>query len=421
MQWLFLLLPVAAASGWLLAWRTGARRRAEGSCDSADPVFFRGLNYLLNEQPDKAIDVFLKLAEVDGETAETHLALGALFRRRGEVDRAIRIHQNLVARETLSNAQRGYALYELGRDYMLAGLFDRAESLFQELVEQGLQDRRALRSLIEIYQAEKDWQRCLETANELRRRSGTPMQTEIAHYHCELAEEYLRHGRRDEARAHLLDAQAIDPGGIRPTMIQAQMEMEGGDASSALTLYRHLARRGPEYLPAMLPELLRCCERLGRDGVAKELGDLFAAHPSPPLMLELSRAIEREYGVEPALHFLQSYLETHADLVAAERLVELRLAHGTAKAAAGDAQLLGVIRHLVAAQPSYRCDQCGFEARALHWQCPSCKGWGSIKAVEPPSLPGHGASAPRSPVTAGAPANLAQRRTERNRHHAGPA
>ncbi|MBK5940821.1 lipopolysaccharide assembly protein LapB [Halochromatium roseum] len=381
MQWLFLLLPIAAASGWLVAWRSGSRRRPEGSCSSGDPVFFRGLNYLLDEQPDKAIDVFLKLAEVDGETAETHLALGALFQRRGEVERAIRIHQNLVARENLSNAQRGYALYELGRDYMLAGLFDRAESLFLELVEQGLQDRRALRSLIEIYQAEKDWRRCLETADQLRRRSDQPMQTEIAQYHCELADECLRHARRDEARAHLLDAQAVDPNCIRATMIQAQMEMDGGDPDSALMLYRHLARRGPDYLPAMLPALLHCCERLNRQGIANELGDLFAAHPSPPLMLELSRAIEREQGPQAALEFLSDYLGAHADLVGTERLLELRLSRFPEQAAEGDAQLLEVIRHLVAARPSYRCDQCGFEARALHWQCPSCKHWGSIKAV----------------------------------------
>lgn len=386
MQWLFLLLPIAAASGWFVAWRTGAGRRSDDACTSGDPVFFRGLNYLLNEQPDKAIDVFLKLAEVDGETAETHLALGALFRRRGEVERAIRIHQNLVARETLSDAQRGYALYELGRDYMLAGLFDRAESLFQELVEQQLQDRRALRSLIEIYQAEKDWHRCLEAADQLQRRSGRPMQTEIAHYHCELADECLRHERPDEARAHLLDAQAVDPDGIRATMIQAQMELDSGDTASALMLYRHLVRRGPDYLPAMLPQLLRCCERLGRHAVANELGELFNAHPSPPLMLELSRAIEREYGSEAARRFLIDYLSRHADLVGAERLLELRVNESPQHSAAGDAQLLEVIRHLVAAQPGYRCDQCGFEARALHWQCPSCKHWGSIKAVAPPAL-----------------------------------
>ncbi len=395
MQWLFLLLPIAAASGWLVARRTDAHRRTKSSCSSTDPVFFRGLNYLLNEQPDKAIDVFLKLAEVDGETVETHLALGALFQRRGEVDRAIRIHQNLVARETLSSAQRGYALYELGRDYMLAGLLDRAESLFQELVEQGLQDRRALRSLIEIYQAEKEWRRCLETADQLRRRSEQPMQTEIAHYHCELADECLRHARRDEARAHLLDAQAVNPNCIRATMIQAQMELEGGDPASALMLYRHLARRGPDYLPAMLPELLRCCERLGRKGVAKELGDLFTSHPSPPLMLELSRAIEREYGPQAALSFLNDYLSRHADLVGAERLLELRLSRFAEHAAEGDAQLLEVVRHLVAAQPSYRCDQCGFEARALHWQCPSCKHWGSIKAVAPQPLAPPEGLAPR--------------------------
>jgi lipopolysaccharide biosynthesis regulator YciM len=386
MQWLFLLLPIAAASGWLVARRTGASRRTCANAGNAAPVFFRGLNYLLNEQPDKAIDVFLELAEIDGETAETHLALGSLFRRRGEVDRAIRIHQHLVARGTLSNAQRGYALYELGRDYMLAGLFDRAESLFQELVEQGLQDRNALRSLIEIYQAEKDWHRCLQTADQLQRRSDRPMQTEIAHYHCELAEECLRHHQHDQARAHLLDAQAVDPNCIRATMIQAQMELDGGDTASALMLYRHLVRRGPDYLPAMLPQLLRCCECLGRDAVAKELKDLFNTHPSPPLMLELSRAIERESGPEAVREFLVEYLGAHADLVGAERLLELRLSSQALRSADGDAQLLEVIRYLVASQPGYRCDQCGFEARALHWQCPSCKHWGSVKAVAPPPL-----------------------------------
>ena len=388
MQWLFLLLPIAAASGWLIA-RMHDRHRADGDCEAA-PVFFRGLNYLLNEQPDKAIDVFLQLAEVDGETAETHLALGSLFRRRGEVDRAIRIHQNLVAREHLSAAQRGLAQYELGRDYMLAGLFDRAENLFQELAEQGLQETRALRGLIEIYQAEKEWSRCLETAARLQQRSDTPMQTEIAHYHCELADECLRHGRHDEARTHLLDAQAIDPDCIRPTMIQAQMELDGGDPATALVLYRHLARRGPQYLPAMLPGLLECCRRLGRQEVARALHELFQAHPSPPLMLELSRAMEHEKGPAATLAFLDDYLRGHADLAVAERLLEIRVHRLPEQVAPGDQNLLRVIGHLVSEQPAYRCDHCGFEARALHWQCPSCKHWGSIKALEPAQLPDPG-------------------------------
>ena len=379
MEFLFLLLPVAAASGWWIARRT-AQNRAGSDCERA-PAFFRGLNYLLNEQPDKAIDVFLKLAEVDSETVETHLALGSLFRRRGEVDRAIRIHQSLVARGSLNTAQRGFAQYELGRDYMLAGLFDRAESLFNELVEMGLQQKRALRGLIEIYQAEKEWPRCLEMAEQLQSVSEQSMQTEIAQYHCEMAEECLRAGDTDRARTHLLDAQSGDPDCIRASMLQAQMEMTAGDAETAALLYRRVAERGPHYVPAMLPGLIGCWTRLGHKQVASELEALFRAHPSPPLMLELSDAIEREQGTGAALEFLESYLRSHADLAGAERLLELRLRGGDA--ARGDATLLEVTRHLLAVQPVYQCEHCGFEARALHWQCPSCKRWGSIKAVEP--------------------------------------
>jgi lipopolysaccharide biosynthesis regulator YciM len=377
---LFLLLPVAAVSGWVIARRTGhgaAQTRAEPA-----PAFFRGLNYLLNEQPDKAIDVFLKLSEVDGETVETHLALGSLFRRRGEVDRAIRVHQNLVARSSLNATQRGFAIYELGRDYMLAGLFDRAESLFKELVEMQLQQKRALRGLIEIYQAEKEWPRCLETAEKLHRISGEPMQTELAQFHCEMAEECLRAGDTVRARTHLLDAQSVDADCIRANMLQAQMEMTAGDAESAALLYRRVVERGPRYLPAMLPDVLACWRRLGRKNVAHELEALFRAHPSPPLMLELSDAIERERGAAAALAFLDGYLREHADLAGAKRLLELRLRAGDT-AAPSDSTLLDVVSHLLEMQPVYQCEHCGFEARALHWQCPSCKRWGSIKAVEP--------------------------------------
>ncbi|HBG96619.1 MAG TPA: lipopolysaccharide assembly protein LapB [Chromatiaceae bacterium] len=380
MELLFLLLPVAAASGWWIA-RRSAKWSSSERCERA-PTFFRGLNYLLNEQPDKAIDVFLKLAEMDSETVETHLALGSLFRRRGEVDRAIRIHQNLVARQSLSLSQRGFALYELGRDYMLAGLFDRAESLFNELVEMELQQQRALRGLIEIYQAEKEWPRCLEMAERLQRISDEPLSTEIAQYHCEMAEECLRTGETDSARAHLLDAQSVDADCIRASMLQAQMEMTAGDAETAALLYRRVVERGPRYLPAMLPGLLECWRRLGRKQVAGELQSFFDMHPSPPLMLELSEAIEREQGIDAALVFLEDYLCEHADLAGAERLLELRMRLRNS-AGQGDAILLQVLRQLLALQPVHQCEHCGFEARALHWQCPSCKRWGSIKAVEP--------------------------------------
>ncbi|MBK5967860.1 lipopolysaccharide assembly protein LapB [Thiorhodovibrio winogradskyi] len=386
MEWLFLLLPVAAASGWWVG-RRGDGKRAAGC--GPGPEYFRGLNYLLNEQPDKAIDVFLELAEVDRETAETHLALGALFRRRGEVDRAIRIHQDLVARPKLTAQQRAFALYELGLDYMRAGLLDRAESLFLELAETQLQVRPALRALIDIYQQEKDWQRCLETAQQLEAAGETPLRGEIAQFHCELAEQCLREQDSRSARRHLTDAQQADPDCIRASLLQAEMDMASGDAKAALGLYARVVERGPRYVPAMLPGLLDCYHQLGHERVADELSELFQAQPSPPLMLELSEALEREQGAGAAEAFLIHYLREHADLAGAERLLELRVRQQREQGGAVDSSaeiVLGVVRHLLSARPAYQCDHCGFEARALHWQCPSCKHWGSIKAVEPDPL-----------------------------------
>nr|WP_295541123.1 lipopolysaccharide assembly protein LapB [uncultured Thiohalocapsa sp.] len=393
MEWLFLLLPVAAASGWWLARRTP---RYAGAQNEREPVFFRGFNHLLNEQPDKAIDAFLELAEVDSETVETHLALGALFRRRGEVDRAIRIHQNLVARPSLGDAQRGFALYELGRDYMLAGLFDRAESLFRELVERQVLQRRALRALIEIYQAEKEWLKCLETAEALERVSDVSLRTEIAQYHCELAEQCLRDDKPDRARSHLLDAQCVDADCIRASLVQARMELNAGDAETAAVLYHRVAQRGPRYLPALLPEFVACWQRLGRTSITAQLQALFEQHPSPPLMLRLCDAIEAERGGNAAREFLVGYLGRRADLSGVGRLLALRRQAQPA-GSTEDGVMLAVIARKLAASPDYQCDHCGFEARELHWQCPSCKCWGSIKAVEPEPI--------------GEPAVLRQRQT----------
>ncbi len=232
MEWLFLLLPVAAASGWWVARHGPAARPSPGAMP--DATFLRGLNYLLDQRPDKAIDVFLRLAEVDSETVEIHLALGSLFRGRGEVERAIRIHQNLVARPGLDPAQRGFALYELAQDYMRAGLFDRAESLLLELAEIEPQGRRALKALIEIYQQERDWTNALAVGERLQRLTSRPMAAELAQYRCELAEEALRSGDVQRAGDQLEAAQHVYPQCVRALILQARIEMGRGDAAAAL-------------------------------------------------------------------------------------------------------------------------------------------------------------------------------------------
>ena len=175
---LAMLLPVAALSGWILGRRNSERSRRAGVSELSSS-YFRGLNYLLNEQPDKAIEVFLKLAEFNRDTVETHLALGNLFRRRGEVDRAIRVHQHLIARPNLSNEEKTIALLELGEDYMRAGLLDRAETLFTDLVAMDAQVPSALKHLISIYQHEKDWDKAIDHARRIEKISGESQGPEV--------------------------------------------------------------------------------------------------------------------------------------------------------------------------------------------------------------------------------------------------
>lgn len=390
---LFLLLPVAAASGWWLARRGGPPAR-EQTPGSADPAFFRGLKYLLDEQPDKAIDVFLKLAEVDRETVETHLALGSLFRRRGEVERAIRIHQNLVARDNLNAEQRGYALFELGQDYMRAGLFDRAETLFQDVVDTGLHRERALLGLLDIYQQERDWVRCLEVAERLAPLTDRPLNSEVAHYHCELAEEARRTGSTSEAKRQLQLAEGSDPGFVRAAMLESEIALADGQIDVALERLLAVAGQGAAYLPDILPSLVHALDTTRPGQLVDTLETLAKDHPSPPMMLTLSDALERERGPAAAAARLIRYLSGHADLLALERLLDLRQRDPSADPNANaesryrERIVLDVVRHLLPRQPVYQCEHCGFEARALHWQCPSCKRWGSVKAVEPERIPG---------------------------------
>ncbi len=382
-EWLFLLLPLAAASGW---WAAQHGPRRAGGVGTPDPAYFRGLNYLLDDQPDKAIDVFVKLAEMDSETAEVQLALGGLFRRRGEVDRAIRIHQGLMARQDLAKRLRALALQELAHDYMRAGLFDRAERLFEELTEFRDHRRRALSNLLDIYQQEKDWRRCLETADRLQSLTGDTLAPAMAQYHCELAVEALRQYDDEQAQACLRDALATDATCVRATLLQARLALDRGEADRAILLYRRVGDQGPRLLPEILPGLLEAFRGRPPSDLLETLRSLHRDHPNGALLLALADAVERVEGRQPAIRLLVEYVGAHADLGAVERLLELRELPLSAEGAEALEMLrtLGrVVRHLRSRQPRYQCDHCGFVARRLHWQCPGCKHWASILPVQP--------------------------------------
>lgn len=375
---LWLLLPLAAASGWFAA-RRSLVRKPKGPLRQP-PSYFKGLNHLLNEEPDKAIDVFVQLLEVDSDTVETHLALGNLFRRRGEVERAIRIHQNLIARPALTSEERGQALLELGQDYMRAGLFDRAESLFRELSEMQPYARQALRNLQTIYEHEKDWQSCLEVVNRLEPLQGEPLNVQKAQYFCELAELELGRGDHGAASALLKKALAARRECIRALHLQARMLRDNDDCKGVIRLLNRVVEQDVLYLPEVLPDLVECHNRQGSSAELKKyLFELMERMPSENVLVTLGDLIRDTEGREAAAVFLLQALLEHPSLVGLLHLVRLNVQIPAADAQQVLQQLEVVLATLLRDQPGYQCQHCGYSAKTMHWQCPSCRHWGTIK------------------------------------------
>jgi len=372
---LLVLIPLSFVAGWLFAGRRKAPH-GEPGCSDVNPAYFRGLNFLLNEQPDKAIDVFIKLLEVDCDTVETHLALGNLFRRRGEVDRAIRVHQNLIARPTLTQEQRGEALLELGLDYMRAGLFDRAESLFSELCELNLHTRAALENLLQVYQHEKDWQRCLDVTEQLEPVAKRSMATEKVHYHCELAVEALKQGERGDAARLLKKARQIDKRHPRPLIMQARLAVAEDDCKTAERLFHKIEDIAPRHMALLIDELTHCYdERQRSDELTRRLVHLLARERSVPLIRETVERIARRDGAAAAVDFLREYVSDVDDPVLLHELIRVSLADPEVDATQLLHRLEDLLGRMLAEHPNYTCAHCGFQSRRYHWRCPGCKRW----------------------------------------------
>jgi len=378
--WLFLLLPIAAASGWLVG-RRGGERHSDTQVSRLSTTYFRGLNYLLNEQPDKAIEVFLHIAELDKDTFETQVALGHLFRRRGEVDRAIRLHQALVQRPDLSDQQKVQALLALGEDYMRSGLLDRAETVFSDLVRLDMRAPQALKHLIGIYQAERDWGKAIENATRYEDITGEPMGRLVAQFECELADRHRAAGEVDEARAAVARAYQADANSVRAGILEGRIEVEGGNDAAAIRAFERVARIDPDYLPEILPLLLQCYERVGDSpGARSFLAEMTEHYRGVAPVLALTRMVEAAEGVPAARAYLAQQLKDRPSVRGEAALIDLTVAEG-ADPMATLHDLKHITDQLLVRNPSYRCNRCGFGARAHHWQCPSCKEWGSVKPL----------------------------------------
>ncbi|HET7921502.1 MAG TPA: lipopolysaccharide assembly protein LapB [Gammaproteobacteria bacterium] len=373
---LILLLMAAAALGWLLAQvQRGSRRDSRFKLVSAE--YFKGLNYLLNEQPDKAIEIFVKMAEVDSETVETHFALASLFRRRGEVDRAIRIHQNLIARPSLTRMHRAQALFELSQDYLRAGLLDRAENILLDMLDTPVYTEITLRSLISLYEQQKDWEQAIAMRRRLQAVTGMSEEPVIAQYFCELAQTALASSDAALASRFLKRAQSHDPDCVRASLVLAHMAEREQDWSRSLRQYRKALQQDVRFATEVLPVAAKLASRNGDPAfITNLLRELREREPEAVAHIALAAILDPALNDPVARECMVDYLSHESGL---RGLYDLYagLAGHDGKALADIEPLRAAARKLLQNGPRYRCEECGFQGRTLYWQCPSCKTWNS--------------------------------------------
>ena len=377
-----LLLPAAAWSGWWAASKQkGKSEQKQQNHFSREYVL--GLNYLLNEQPDKAVDVFIKLLELDTETVETHLALGSLFRRRGEVDRAIRVHQNIIARPQLSIAQRKEALIALGRDYLSAGLFDRAERVFIEVVDMGEKNEvQSLHGLITIYQQEKAWEKALGVVKKLEHALGQSMHVESAHYYCEMAEQAIKQNQIEKAYQSIRLGLQLDKTSVRAHMLFANLEIRHSRYKQAIRSLKQVPKYDPEFMQEIIEPLVMCYHKLGElEDCIEYLENLIIDHPRTSAIFVVAEQLRDQKSINDAIDFVSRQLSRYPSIRGLNKLIAWHLESAQGKVKEQLQMLYAITTKFLENKPIYRCEHCGFSGKLLHWNCPSCKLWGKIKPI----------------------------------------
>ncbi len=380
--WLIVLLPLAAASGWLASnsFRLPWRRRSR-----IPSIYLQGINYLLNEQHDKAIELFLNMLEVDRETIEIHLTLGNLYRRRGEIERAILIHENLIDRSDLTSEQKNQAIYELGHDFYTAGILDRAERIFTELTDDPDFEEQALEALRDIYEQEKEWDRCIEVTNSLIRASSNDYSALLAQYYCEKAEEAIREGRYDTAEENIQNSLAADSNCVRAILQSGRVKAIRGDHQSAIETWRSIEQIDPKYVLEtvdLVAESYKAIEQTGE--LAEFLRSTAEATSDTDLVVAYVDALEAQGMDNEAGEWLINWTRSHPSLHCLHRLILLKLKESEGKRPTRDFILIdSLIRREMESTRHYECQRCGYVVKTLHWQCPGCRRWNSIVATRP--------------------------------------
>jgi len=371
--WLIGLPIIFFALGWLAA-RIDIKQLLTES-RALPTSYFRGLNFLINQQPDKAIEAFIEVVKVDPQTVELHFALGNLFRRRGEVERAIRMHQNLADRTDLATEQRVTAVYELGQDYLKAGLLDRAEEMFLKL--QGTPYEQAgFKFLLEIYEQEKDWLKAIDISRRMDSITGQSSQREIAHFYCELGQSEMTHSRPEQAHTYLQEALNINRKCVRAYMLLGDIAANQRDFDEAIELWKRIESQNPAYLPLVAERILTAYRQLDRldDGIGLMRGFL-TRYPSLDLLNTVFQAVLERDGPGRANELVRDELRKTPTLLGLDKLLEAQLLEAPLERRRDLELIRNLVHQHTRSLALYRCDSCGFKARHFYWHCPACHGW----------------------------------------------
>jgi lipopolysaccharide biosynthesis regulator YciM len=378
--WL-LLLPVMFGVGWLASrWDL----RLENRMDELERIrqqrsTFKGLSLLLNEQPDQAIETLVKIAQLDPETIELHFSLGNLFRRRGETERAIKVHQHLANRDDLKPRDRDHAAYELGRDFLRAGLLDRAEASLNRVGE-GKFAVPAKESLLEMYQVERDWKKAIIAAHELATLQGKSHQTEIAQFHCELGQEALRRKDLQEAEQSIQRALQAVPNHSRALILQGDYLMAMDRPAQAIDAWSLVADSHPAYMHLLADRWMIAHTAINQVDIGLDrLCELLKTQASGELLDVVHKHLMTIRGPQIANVMLADVMQHSPSLSALSKLAETRLALEEGSANAERVlelqSILNLLRQRTTSLARYTCGNCGFRARRFYWQCPGCNNW----------------------------------------------
>jgi lipopolysaccharide biosynthesis regulator YciM len=374
--WWLIALPLFFTLGWIAA-RIDIKQLLSETT-SLPAAYFKGLNFLITDQHDKAIEAFTEAVQANAESLELHFALGSLFRRSGEVDRAINLHLSLLDRKELPAPQREAIKAELAQDYLKAGLFDRAEELFSNL-DQSRYQQPALRALLEIYVREREWHRAVKVATELERISGIPFRKEIAQYYCEMAVKSILDQDLHTARHELEMALDANKNCVRANIMLGEMEANNKAHKMAIGFWKRIEFQNPAFLGIVAHKLLNSYRELGELEEGVNLLKQYAqTYKLPSLMAVVFEITLTEEGADSAAKMAIDELERKPSLQTLDQLLKARGLQ--AKPNTDNGLMQQTVRYAIGNRSAYCCEQCGFKARNFHWQCPACNAWEALPA-----------------------------------------